>query len=62
VTARPETAPGWRVQLRELRITIALVRTTDSRRTALVAATSLVQAAVPVATSWITKLLLDAVP
>jgi ATP-binding cassette subfamily B protein len=61
VRAREGSVPGWRVQVRDLRATLALVWTTDPRRTALVAATSLIQAAVPAATLWITKLLLDAV-
>ena len=61
MTAPDRLAPGWRVQLRDLRSTLALVWTTDPRRSALVAATSLIQAAVPAATLWISKLLLDAV-
>ena len=61
MTTAPAPAPHWRVQVRDLRETLALVWTTDPRRTALVAATSLLQAALPAATLWIGKLLLDAV-
>lgn len=54
-------APSARVQLRDLRATLALVWATDARQTVLIGALSLLQAFLPAASLWIAKLLLDAV-
>lgn len=61
MTRKPPKAPTWRTHLRDLRATLALVWATDPRRTALIAALSVLQAGVPAINLWITKLLLDAV-
>ena len=57
----PPANPGWRVHLRDLRATLALVWATDRRQTALIGLLSLLQAFLPAASLWIGKLLLDAV-
>lgn len=61
MTTEHDVSPDWRVYARDLRSTFDLVWSTDARRTALVAGTSLVQSVLPAATLWISKLLLDAV-
>lgn len=52
---------SWRVQVRDLRATLGLVWAADPRRAALVATLSVLQAGLPAATLWVSKLLLDAV-
>jgi ATP-binding cassette, subfamily B, bacterial len=61
MSLHPIANPGWRVHLRDLRATLALVWATDPRQTALIGLLSLLQAFLPAATLWIGKLLLDAV-
>jgi ATP-binding cassette, subfamily B, bacterial len=57
----PPANPGWRVHLRDLRATLAMVWVTDPRQTALIGLLSVLQAFLPAASLWIVKLLLDAV-
>jgi ATP-binding cassette, subfamily B, bacterial len=57
----PPANPGWRVQGRDLRATLAMVWATDPLQTALIGLLSVVQAFLPAASLWIGKLLLDAV-
>jgi ATP-binding cassette subfamily B protein len=52
---------SWRIYLRDLSATLRLVWQTSPLQTLLAAGLSLVQAFVPAATIWISKLLLDAV-
>ena len=52
---------SWRIYARDLGATLALVWHTSPLQTLLAAGLSLVQAFVPAATIWISKLLLDAV-
>lgn len=64
-SGRPPTptpvSAGWRVQLADLRSTLALVWQTSRSRTLLIIALSLAQAVTPALNMWIAKLLLDAV-
>ena len=59
---QPPPAPvGWRLHLRDLGATLALVWEASRWRTLLIAALSLLQAGMPAVNMWIAKLLLDAV-
>src|SRR5690606_5208224 len=52
---------SWRVMLRDLGATLALVWEANKLQTLLIASLSIVQALLPAATLWVAKLLLDAV-
>ena len=59
---QPPPAPaGWRLHLRDLGATLALVWEASRWRTLLIAALSLLQAGMPAVNMWIAKLLLDVV-
>ncbi|MFC4454138.1 ABC transporter ATP-binding protein [Deinococcus sonorensis] len=57
----PPTSPGWRIQLRDLRATVALVWASSPGHTAALLLLSLLAAFLPAATLWATKLLIDGV-
>src|SRR5690606_9998513 len=60
--SQPPPAPvSWRVHMRDLGATLALVWGANPRRTVTVALLSLVQSLLPAASMWVAKLLLDAV-